>query len=67
MSIGEWLLALLSFGWVSKHKKRQREKELEELKIQKMQEELKLLKKKNEPITKETDTSTDKKDKTIWH
>lgn len=67
MSIGEWLLALLSFGWVSKHKKRKREKELEELKIQKMQEELKLLKKKNESITKETNTSTNKKDKTIWH
>lgn len=65
MSIGEWITALLSFDWISKHKKRKREKELEELKIQKMQEELKLLRKKNESITKETNTSIDNKDRKI--
>ena len=47
MSLWDWVAVLVGAEWLTKHKKRKRQKEIEELKIAKMKEELEILKKKN--------------------
>lgn len=47
MAWWDWLAGMAAFDWASKHNKRKRTKQMEELKIEQMKEELKMLKKQN--------------------